>query len=126
MHFYSIQKSFAFIKRKIRGTVLVFSSKHIAFLDEFTIEPWAIFLRNLAIAIGLSCVVVNTNTRVVNVFGRYSISGGEAHSIWSVIVYSLNSATVNLLSDLYDLEQSIQVIKLNRLFSDYSDSMLYF
>ena len=34
------------------------------FLDEFLVDPWCAFVRNLARAVGLTCVVSNTNTNI--------------------------------------------------------------
>ena len=61
------------------------------FLDEFKGHEYAIFIRNLARAVGIRCCVSNTNAKVANLVGKHQsiMSGYSAESVWSIVVTEL-------------------------------------
>ena len=67
--------------------------KYFLFLDEFVGHPWAVIVRNLARAIGLSGIVANTNSDIGNLSG-YEQAGSsgddDKNEAWSMIVTLLN------------------------------------
>ena len=44
------------------------------FLDEFSTESWAVFARDLAREAGFSCIAANTNSQIVNLIGKTTLS----------------------------------------------------
>jgi hypothetical protein len=85
----------------------------VLFLDEFVTSNWAIYVRNLARAVGLSCLVANTNSKVANLVGSENCSGSSDLSIWSIVVISLGPTNIRYLNDRFGLSNYIQKIKQN-------------
>lgn len=111
MKVFNERRSFTFSPEsvaKIRS--LTKCSDFFLFLDEFKAVPWAVFVRNLSRAIGLRCVVANTNTEVVNVVGKSSSSGSSGKMIWSFVACRLNGASKAILDSLYQFTDSIKKI----------------
>jgi hypothetical protein len=81
------------------------------FLDEFFDSNWSVYIRNLARAIGIRCVVANTNARIGNLVGRRRGSGGSTENVWSFVVTCLGPSTTYILDRLGGLTNSINVIK---------------
>lgn len=88
-----------------------FFNGYCLFLDEFIETSWAVYIRNLARAVGLRCVLANTNTRIANLTGKRTCSGGFGEYIWSIIVNQLNNASVTLLNNAYNFDFYIQAIR---------------
>ncbi len=76
-------------KRKGFGSFCVF-------LDEFSTEPWSVFTRNLARTAGITCIVVNTNSEIVNLADIFSL-GVPATVIWSNVLTRLNATPATLI-----------------------------
>ena len=43
---------------------------YCVFLDEFSEAFWSVFIRNIVRALGLRCIVANTNTDIANLVGK--------------------------------------------------------
>ena len=76
------------------------------FLDEFISEPWSVFIRNLARAVGLSCIVANTNGKIANLTGKSNVNfSGVSYtirrSIWSIVITSLGHISWEVLMKKY-------------------------
>ena len=118
MLFHATRPNFKFTTCKISQVRTDFFKDFCLFLDEFSAERWAVFVRNLAHAVGLNCVVANTNTKIANVIGRESASGGEGQYVWSVVITKLDPPTLNFMNLVHGLNESIRIITLNRQESD--------
>ena len=69
------------------------------FLDEFSAAPWSVYIRNLARAAGIPCVVSNTNSRIANLIG-VSINSSRTEGpkfIWSIVFDHLNQTAPELI-----------------------------
>lgn len=68
-----------------------FFDGYCLFLDEFRGHNWAVYIRNLARAVGLRCVVSNTNAEVANLVGKNQsdMSGSAGAFVWSIVVTEL-------------------------------------
>ena len=74
------------------------SAPFCLFLDEFILDPWAIFVRNLARAVGLTCVVSNTNSNIVNVEIDSELSrNGAIDEGWCLVFRRLNMVDLSAL-----------------------------
>ena len=80
------------------------------FLDEFIADDWALLLRNAARAVGMTCVVANTNSRIANVVGTSNSSRVDGPVVWSIVFTELNWADLKLLDDFFDFTGSINKI----------------
>lgn len=85
----------------------------VLFLDEFVTSNWAIYVRNFARAVGLSCLVANTNSKVANLVGSENSSGSSDLYIWSIVIISLGPTNIRYLEDRFGLSNYIQIIKQN-------------
>ena len=74
---------------------------------------WATYVRNFARAIGLTCLVANTNTKVSNLVGSENCRGSSDFFIWSIVIISLGPTNMRFLDKQYPLSSSIQTIKRN-------------
>jgi hypothetical protein len=115
MRYHSIRPNFSFKRIRISdGQNLEDLFKgFVLFLDEFVGTPWATYVRNFARAIGLTCLVVNTNIQVANLVGSGSISGASGFIIWSVVINSLGPSRIDIINQLCQLTYSIESIKQN-------------
>ena len=111
MNIYAAERTLTFKPASI-GQVrnLANLNEFFIFLDEFIADDWAVFVRNLSRAIGLLCVVANTNTKVANVIGKDTSSGGAGELIWSFVVCRLNGASKAILNSKFQLADSIKKI----------------
>ncbi len=69
------------------------------FLDEFTTDPWSVFIRSLAQAAGLVCIVSNTNTNVANLMvKRVETSRTEGlNNCWALVFSRLDNVALQVL-----------------------------
>ena len=104
------EEEVTFLATRIIDLKLDFFKGYCLFIDEFVAKDWGIYLRNLARAVGLRCVVSNTNTRITNLTGKAHSSRGEGINIWSIVFNRLNSASWNALNVVYNLDNSINEI----------------
>lgn len=86
-------------------------AKLCIFLDEYAAETWTVFVRDLARIIGLKCLCANTNSKKANVIGSKPVESGQGLDLWSIVVVKLNSPSLTVLNELYQLEESIDAIK---------------
>ena len=114
MRFHATRPDFNFPSAKIGSVPEGYFKDYCLFLDEFIAEDKFIFLRNLARAIGLTCVVSNTNTKIANVVGRFTSSGGSGFVIWSIVIRILDPVTINFLNSVYSLDNLINRITVAR------------
>ena len=115
MRYHATRQNFSFNSARIhdiQADANIFKG-FVLFLDEFVAEEWAIYVRNLARVIGLTCLVANTNTRIANLAGTETCSGGSVLDVWSIVIISLSSASLYLLNQLYSLRRNIDEIKRN-------------
>ena len=118
MRFHSRRPSFDFIKKNIQDIPPHFFDGYLLFLDEFIAKDWAVYVRNLARAAGLNCLVANTTTRVANIIGTDVAPGGAGHTVWSIVISKLNPPSFELLNGEYNLEESISVLRGSRPVND--------
>ncbi len=90
------------------------SRKYCLFLDEFKTDPWVVLVRNLARAVGLRCVIANTNTNIANVIGKDNTSGAEGTAAWSLVVCRLNGSRLSILNKELGLFTSLTTIAKHR------------
>ena len=85
------------------------------FLDEFKGHEYAIFIRNLARAVGIRCCVSNTNAKVANLVGKHQsiMSGYSAESVWSIVVTELKLSNYQTLNALTNIDDKITWISEN-------------
>lgn len=85
--------------------------KYAVFLDEFVGDIEKVFIRNLARAVGLRCVVANTNTNVANLVGGSHVSSRASDkAIWSLVVNKLDSANIEVLNELMGFSSLLATI----------------
>jgi hypothetical protein len=115
MRYHSIRPSFSFKRIRISDVknIADLFKGFVLFLDEFVGTPWATYVRNFARAIGLTCLVANTNTKVANLVGSESISGASGFIIWSIVIISLGPSRIDIINQLCQLTYSIESIKKN-------------
>ena len=95
--FHAERKSFTFSGKTIKEFMLYsanLENQYCIFLDEFIGNEWAVLIRNLARAVGLPCIVANTNSDIANLTGiNQSCASREEGRIdvWSIIFTRLNS-----------------------------------
>ena len=115
MENYAQPLSFAFIPASISElNPFLRSRNYCLFLDEFTAKPWAVLIRNLARAVGLRCIIANTNTKIANVIGKDNTSGSAGKAAWSFVVCRLNGASMSILNDELQLFDSFSSIARHR------------
>lgn len=90
MLYHATRSDFLITRARISDIPVGFFNGYCLFLDEFVGKDWAVYVRNLARAVGLRCVVANTNTRITNLTGKTKASGSEGVEVWSIIVNRLN------------------------------------
>ena len=79
------------------------------FLDSFADTSRSVYARNLAIAVGLPCIVSNTNSNIAHSIGVSTEAGAE-NTVWSVVFSRLNQAHPSLLHSAYrDIESLMNV-----------------
>lgn len=115
MRYHSIRPSFSFERIRISDVENLADrfKGFVLFLDEFVGTPWAIYVRNFARAIGLTCLVANTNTKVANLVGSENTSGASGFIIWSIVITSLGPSSIDIINRLCQLTYSIESIKRN-------------
>ena len=98
------------------------------FLDEFRGYDWAIYIRNLARAIGLRCCVSNTNAKVANLVGKHQsiMSGAEGEFVWSVVVTELKLSNYQTLNYLTNIDLGINLIRENVISDEFEDDKEHF
>jgi len=109
MEFHSRRPGFTFTSKSLSQVGNIFEG-YTLMLDEFKAEAPMSFLRNLARAVGLTCVVANTNTRIANVVGRTSSSGSSKNSVWSFVLTRLDPAYISVLDKEFQIKSSIEII----------------
>ena len=81
------------------------------FLDEFLSKEWSVYIRNLARAVGLICIVSNTNTNIANLVSKGVESSregaGQDRESWSLVFRRLNNIDKQAI-DVDVLIRSIQ------------------
>lgn len=92
------------------------------FLDEFVNEPWSVLIRNLARAVGLRCIVANTNGKIANLTGKNSVnftgvSTTARQSIWSIVITSLGFISWEILKKKYPTLQ-VKLLELIKTVGD--------
>ena len=87
----------------------------VLFLDEFNDEPWAVYVRNLAIVIELTCLVVHSNAKgeFIIINNNNSCGGGSSLDVWKIFITSLGPASLYSMNELYKLCENINTIKRN-------------
>ena len=85
-------------------------SGYVLVLDEFSAEREDALVRNIARALGLHCMVMNTNTNVTTIVGRDTASAGASESIWSFVVPKLGHAFIKVLDAEHGLLESIHTL----------------
>lgn len=63
-------------------------------MDEFDSNPFAILFRNLVRAVGMTCILANTDTTIANLSG--SASQQEEYDVWSILFTQMNSLSFQL------------------------------
>ena len=132
MDFYAKRANFEFSQCSIADLPTGYFNGFCLFLDEFSSDPWAVYIRNLARLIGLRCVCSNTNTRVANLVGKNTASANQGQRIWSIVLVRLNSPCVSLLNKSFNLQGSIDYLKnasgahsdLHRFLVDFEETQL--
>ena len=63
------------------------------FLDEFLDKSWAVYIRNFARAVGIACVVSNTNTNITNLVskGADTSKGTGLNECWCIVFRRLGN-----------------------------------
>jgi hypothetical protein len=77
--------------------------KFCVLLDEFVADGWSIYLRNLARAVGLPCIVSNTNTNIANLASR----GSDVNNCWSLVCSRLDNVDLCVIR----MERVIAAVK---------------
>lgn len=105
-----------------------FFAGYILFLDEFKAKECAIFVRNLARAIGIRCCVSNTNAKVVNLVGKHQsiMSGSSAESVWSIVVTELKLGNYETLNSLTQIDEKVEWIAENVISDEFSNDKALF
>jgi hypothetical protein len=113
MRYHSSRPDFDFVAKSVADIPAHFFDGFCLFLDEFVGEPWCVFLRDLARAAGLRCVVANTNSRIGNLVGtgHSSASPPTGLKIWSVVVTSLGRASPAILDAEFGLNSSVEALR---------------
>ncbi|NBO24380.1 MAG: hypothetical protein EBU93_03985 [Chlamydiae bacterium] len=117
MEFHSRRPGFTFTSKSIAQVGTIFEG-YALMLDEFKAVAPISFIRNLARAVGLACVVANTNTRIANVVGRNSSSGSSKESVWSFVLTRLDPAYISVLEGEFKIKKSIANIIKRRAKND--------
>lgn len=81
------------------------------FIDEFFDSDWAIYIRNLARAINLPCVVANTNAKIGGYVGRRRSIEPDELFVWSFVVTHLDGSSIGVIDKMGNLINSIDTIK---------------
>ncbi len=78
------------------------------FLDEFLSEPWSVYVRNLARAVGLHCIVSNTNSNIANLVSKGSEFSreDESNACWSLVFRRLD----NVVKSVVDISGYVKTI----------------
>lgn len=71
--------------------------KFVPFLDEFKRDNRCVFVRNISRAVGLRCVVANTNTNITNLVGPRTFSRQDEEAVWALVITKLDSANFAVL-----------------------------
>ncbi len=90
----------------------------VLMLDEYRGRKRNLLIRNLAIAVGITCILANTNTNIANVVGKDKNSGSSGSQIWSLVVSKLDSALYSVLDAEFGLKRSIKLLKNARPVTD--------
>lgn len=110
-HLANIER-FIFSKKAISDIQLGTFSNSCIFLDEYMNEIWAVFVRNLARAVGIKCLCANTNTKIANIIGKDTAgSGSGGWNVWSLVAVRLNPPCKSYLNESFNLEECINAIK---------------
>lgn len=107
------KESFEFERKKISDVSLGYFAGYCLYLDEFSEEPWSVYIRNLARVIGLRCICSKTNSRIANFVGKNAATGTGygGMKIWSIVIVRLNTPNEKILDSMFGLKDSIQAIK---------------
>ncbi len=104
MEYFAHQDGFNFSKCSLQDLLNVPDGKKnyfegfCLFLDEFEEGWWNVFLRNLARAAGITCVVCNTNSKICALVGKDTTTGGTNINLGYSLVFSkLNFASLDVL-----------------------------
>lgn len=109
MEFHSRRPGFTFTSKSLAQVGNIFEG-YVLMLDEFKAVAPISFIRNLARAVGLACVVANTNTRIANVVGKNNSSGSSKESVWSFVLTRLDPAYIDVLDEEFQIKTSIENI----------------
>ena len=115
MQYHANRPKFSFKPLSIEDVTESFKGSCL-FLDEFVADPVNTLIRNIARAVGLPCIVANTNTKVANLVdpAGASGSGSSGRPVWSFVVTRLDPAARNALNT--EFEYSKTMAKLKELF----------
>jgi hypothetical protein len=113
MRYHSSRPNFDFMAKSVADIPAHFFDGFCLFLDEFDGEPWCAFLRDLALAARLRCVVANTKSKIDNLvgLGQSSASAPTGLKIWSIVVTSLGRANREILDTEFGLNSSVEALR---------------
>lgn len=83
------------------------------FLDEFLFDSWSAFVRNLARAVGLTCVVSNTNTNIANLVVKSSSMSRSngLEEAWCLVFRRLDNVDVNVIFSNPQFRSALELVK---------------
>ena len=114
MHFFSMEKALSVepvsISELLHERELI--SEFCVFLDEFQESFLAVLIRNLVRAVGMSCLVANTNTKVANLVGKNpaKLSRGASSSVWAVAICKLDPFNRNVFKSIFDWNSLVKSV----------------
>ena len=96
------------------------------FLDEFLVDPWCAFVRNLARAVGLTCVVSNTNTNIVNFTVKISGTSrtDNLDEGWCLLFCRLDNIDLDVLLSNPQFKTALELVQGHCVHSE-SDRALF-
>ena len=128
MEYHANRTNFNVSAKSLHEIPTNFFEGYSLFLDEFRGHDWAIFIRNLARAVGLRCCVSNTNAKVANLVGKHQsrMSGSAGEFVWSIVVTELKMANYQVLNSLTSIDGAIGWIRENVISDEYKDDKNHF
>ena len=125
LEYHANRKDFYFISKSIDEIPTGFFDGYCLFLDEYDGTVRSYFMRNLAEAVGLRCVVSNTNSYAKALRDNkellFSTAKNKTRRAWSIIVTELKMGNYQTLNTLTGIDENINWICENSISDQFKN-----
>ena len=128
LKYHANRKKIYYVPKSIDEIPSNFFDGYCLFLDEYKKDFQSYFIRNLAEAVGLRCIISNTNTYVESFkeLREMALNISKEKSIWSIVVTELKMGSYLTLNSLTNIEENINWICENAISDEYKDDKKIF